>query len=171
MFRLPLSCLISRFSFGLVLAFAPVAAYAIDISWHEGEPSQALLLPDSGKEAAVFALAFKGTDYRYGGNTPETGMDCSGFVGYVFREAFDVSLPRTSAEIEQAGMPVETSDLAPGDLVFFNTLGAPYSHVGIYLGNHRFIHAPRSGAQIRVENMRTLYWTRRFEGARRIGVS
>lgn len=126
---------------------------------------------ESGTEAALFAMAFTGVNYRYGGNSPETGMDCSGFVGYVFREAFDISLPRTSAEIEQAGMPIDASDLLPGDLVFFNTLGAAYSHVGIYLGNNRFIHSPRAGAQIRIENMQLPYWTRRFDGARRIGIS
>ena len=128
-------------------------------------------MPDHGAEIALFALAFTGVDYRYGGSSPEQGMDCSGFVSYVYKEAFDISLPRTSAEIEQAGMPIEVSELLPGDLVFFNTLGAAYSHVGIYLGNNKFIHSPRAGAQIRVENMQLPYWTRRFDGARRIGVS
>ena len=175
MFRSRFSSLTSRCVLALplvlALALSPAIALAIDISWTDGETSNALLLPDNGKEAALFALAFTGVDYRYGGNSPESGMDCSGFVVYVFKEAFDVTLPRTSAEIEQAGMPIDIGELSSGDLVFFNTLGPSFSHVGIYLGNDRFIHAPRPGAQIRVENMRLPYWTRRFDGARRIGVS
>lgn len=167
-----LSCSIfNRLILATALVAAPLSALAIDISWTDNDSGDILEVPDHGKEVVVFALAFTGVDYRYGGNSPENGMDCSGFVGYVFREAFDLSLPRTSAEIEQAGMPVDISELAPGDLVFFNTLGASFSHVGIYLGNDRFIHAPRPGAQIRVENMQLPYWTRRFDGARRIGVS
>ena len=128
------------------------------------------MLLENGREAAVFALAFSGVEYRYGGTSPASGMDCSGFVAYVFKEAFNVSLPRTSAEIEQAGLPIEMSELLPGDLVFFNTLNRAYSHVGIYLGENKFIHAPRAGAQIRVENMQLSYWAQRYNGARRIAI-
>lgn len=146
-------------------------ASAIDITWLDDSAAQALAMEENGTEAALFAMAFTGVNYRYGGNSPETGMDCSGFVGYVFREAFDISLPRTSAEIEQEGISVEASEMLPGDLVFFNTLGAAYSHVGIYIGNNRFIHSPRAGAQIRIENMQLPYWMKRFNGARRISTS
>lgn len=173
MLRIPICSrnIISGLALATTLLLAPLTTFAIDISLTGNDSHNALAVPDQGKEVVVFALAFTGVNYRYGGNSPESGMDCSGFVGYVFREAFDVSLPRTSAELEQAGMPVDANELAPGDLVFFNTLGASYSHVGIYLGDDRFIHAPRPGAQIRVENMQLPYWTRRFDGARRIGVS
>lgn len=165
--RLPLlsACLAA------LLHMASVPASANDISWLDDTAAATLHAQEIGTEAAIFALAFTGVNYRYGGNSPESGMDCSGFVVHVFKEAFDISLPRTSAEIEQAGMPIEVSELSPGDLVFFNTLGADFSHVGIYLGNNKFIHSPRAGSQIRVENMKLPYWTRRFDGARRIGSS
>lgn len=119
----------------------------------------------------MFALAFTGVAYRHGGSSPETGMDCSGFVSYVYKEVFDLILPRTAAEIGQSGMPIDVSELQPGDLLFYNTLGRPLSHVGIYLGDDKFIHAPRAGAQIRIENMRLPYWIQRFNGARRISIS
>lgn len=173
MFRLSLS---SRFCLSgvcltMLLAFVSHSADASDISWQPSEPPEVLRSLDYRKEAALFALAFTGIAYRHGGNSPETGMDCSGFVAYVYKEAFDVVLPRTAAEIEQAGMPVDVSELQPGDLLFYNTLGRAFSHVGIYLGDAKFVHAPRAGAQIRVENMQLRYWTQRFNGARRIGVS
>lgn len=155
----------------MLFAVLPLQTKAIDISWHhdEGPNTQDFTIP--GKEAALFALAFTGVAYRHGGDSPETGMDCSGFVVYVYKQAFDLALPRTAAEIEQAGMSIEVDELQPGDLVFYNTLGRAYSHVGIYLGDARFVHAPRAGAQIRIENMLLPYWTQRFNGARRIGVS
>lgn len=146
-------------------------ASASDISWTDPDASNSLINSSQGTEAALVALAFVGVNYRYGGQSPESGMDCSGFVVYVFKQAFDLSLPRTAAEIEQAGMPIDIRELAPGDLVFYNTLGPSFSHVGIYLGNHRFVHAPKPGAQIRIENMQLPYWTQRFDGARRIGLS
>lgn len=155
----------------ILITGLPSLVSANDISWIEKENESAPTIPEHGKEAALFALAFTGVNYRYGGNSPESGMDCSGFVVYVYKEAFDLRLPRTAADLEQAGMPIDISELAPGDLVFYNTLGPSFSHVGIYLGNNRFIHAPRPGAKIRVENMQLPYWIRRFDGARRIGVS
>jgi cell wall-associated NlpC family hydrolase len=155
----------------MFLTLAPFTATASDISWQRNEAADTLGFLNTGKEAAVFALAFTGIAYRHGGNSPESGMDCSGFVTYVYKEAFEVVLPRTTAEIEQAGMPIDVSELQPGDLVFYNTLGRSFSHVGIFLGDGKFIHAPRAGAQIRVENMHLPYWTQRFNGARRIGVS
>jgi cell wall-associated NlpC family hydrolase len=163
--HLPGACL------AFLLALVSLQADASDISWQHVEAAESPRLLEHGKEAALFALAFSGVAYRHGGNSPETGMDCSGFVVYVYKEAFDVALPRTAAEIEQSGMPIEVSELQPGDLLFYNTLGRSFSHVGIYLGDAKFIHAPRAGAQIRIENMRLPYWTRRFDGARRIGVS
>jgi cell wall-associated NlpC family hydrolase len=175
MFRLPFSfrfCLSGAcLAILLVLVLVALPANASDISWQYLEDVEAPHFLEHGKETALFALAFTGVAYRYGGNSPETGMDCSGFVTYIYKEAFDVALPRTAAEIEQSGMPIDVSELQPGDLLFYNTLGRPFSHVGIYLGDAKFIHSPRAGAQIRIENMRLPYWTQRFNGARRIGVS
>ena len=114
------------------------------------------------------AMSLVGTRYRRGGNSPDTGFDCSGFVGYLFREVLGVRLPRSSNEIWSHGAEIARAALEPGDLVFFNTLRRPFSHVGVYVGDDRFIHAPASGGAVRTENMNERYWARRWDGARRI---
>jgi len=114
------------------------------------------------------ALDLVGIRYRRGGSSAESGFDCSGFVVYVFLEQLGLRLPRTSGEISRAGEHVSRSDLKPGDLVFFNTLRRAFSHVGIYLGDNQFVHAPRPGTAVRVEDIRGSYWARRYNGARRI---
>jgi cell wall-associated NlpC family hydrolase len=116
------------------------------------------------------ALNLVGIRYRRGGSSVETGFDCSGYVGYVFREYLGLSLPRTSYEIARLGSKIVDEDLKPGDLVFFNTMRHAFSHVGIYLGDNRFIHSPRPGRAVRVEDMRESYWSRRYNGARRLDV-
>ncbi len=123
---------------------------------------------DRAAQIAIEALSLVGIRYRYGGNSPEQGLDCSGLVRYVFREAGGTDLPRTSQEMSRRGEPVDKQDLQPGDLVFFNTLNRAFSHVGIYLGNNQFIHAPSAGRNVRVENMDMNYWKARFNGARRV---
>ncbi|HLQ01179.1 MAG TPA: C40 family peptidase [Burkholderiales bacterium] len=117
------------------------------------------------------ALAVAGVPYRRGGESPENGFDCSGLVAHVYREAFGIQLPHNARAQSRMGKRVSLDQLEAGDLVFYNTERRPYSHVGIYLGDDRFIHAPRPGAAVRVENMRTDYWVRRFDGARRISLS
>ena len=97
------------------------------------------------QDVAIYALGLIGVDYKFGGNTPESGLDCSGLVRYVFQEVTGVTLPRTAKEMSGLGAKVGADDLKPGDLVFFNTRRFPYSHVGIYLGDNRFIHAPSRG--------------------------
>ncbi|RTL48886.1 MAG: glycoside hydrolase [Rhodocyclaceae bacterium] len=114
------------------------------------------------------ALDMLGIRYRRGGTSPENGFDCSGFVGHVFREGIGLILPRSAAEISKTGETVNKDELKPGDLVFFNTMRRAFSHVGIYLGNNQFIHAPRVGGQIRIEDMRESYWAKRYNGARRV---
>jgi cell wall-associated NlpC family hydrolase len=109
-----------------------------------------------------------GIRYLWGGNTPEEGLDCSGFVRYVYEKAAGILLPRSSAQISRKGKPIAQTDLHPGDLVFFNTPRGAASHVGIYVGEHQFIHAPKKGAFIRVESTRSAYWTSRYYGARRM---
>lgn len=115
-----------------------------------------------------YARSLIGTPYKYGGNSFRSGFDCSGFVGHVFRHALDISLPRSSGEISKVGRSVRPSELRTGDLVFFNTLHRSFSHVGIYLGDDRFIHAPSTAGSVRVENMLDDYWRRNYNGARRI---
>ena len=119
-------------------------------------------------ELAMTAMTLIGVHYKYGGNSPETGIDCSGLVRYVFKEAWGTTLPRTSLELSRVGEEVERDELQPGDLVFYNTRRRNYSHVGIYLGDNKFIHAPSSGKTVRIDNMEQGYWKNRFNGARRI---
>lgn len=119
-------------------------------------------------ELALSAMGMLGIRYKYGGTTPENGLDCSGLVRYVFKEAWGADLPRTSQEISQVGQRIDKLDLRPGDLVFYNTLRRGFSHVGIYLGDNKFIHSPSAGGEVRIESMDVNYWKRRFNGARRI---
>jgi cell wall-associated NlpC family hydrolase len=119
-------------------------------------------------DLAVEAMSMLGIKYRYGGNTPETGLDCSGLVRYVFKAALGTDLPRTAAEISRVGEKIDSHDLQPGDLVFYNTLRRGFSHVGIYLGDSKFIHSPSAGGEVRIESMNIAYWKKRFVGARRI---
>ena len=114
------------------------------------------------------ALDYLGVRYRSGGTSPETGLDCSGLVLNVFRNAIGFDLPRTAAEMSRMGDKIGRKDLKPGDLVFFNTMRRAFSHVGIYLGDGKFVHAPSSGGKVRVEAIATGYWSKRFNGARRL---
>ncbi|WP_438394657.1 C40 family peptidase [Caballeronia sp. DA-9] len=109
-----------------------------------------------------------GVPYSWGGNTPEQGLDCSGFVRYVYQKATGILLPRVSSQISRQGVAVSQTDLHPGDLVFFNTTRGTATHVGIYVGENQFIHAPKKGAFVRIESMKSAYWTRRYYGARRV---
>ncbi|MBC7803106.1 MAG: C40 family peptidase [Candidatus Parcubacteria bacterium] len=119
-------------------------------------------------EALLQALFALGLDYRYGGNTPVTGFDCSGLVAHVYKEAWGIRLPRNTKAQSQAGVAVSLAELQAGDLLFYDTLKRPNSHVGIYLGDGRFVHAPKAGSQVRVESIRSAYWAQRFNGARRV---
>ena len=119
-------------------------------------------------EALLQALLALGLDYRYGGNSPATGFDCSGLVAHVYLEAWNIRLPRNTLAQSKQGTPVSLAELQAGDLVFYDTLKRPYSHVGIYLGEDKFVHAPKTGAQVRVESLKSSYWAQRYNGARRI---
>jgi cell wall-associated NlpC family hydrolase len=116
----------------------------------------------------VSALGFLGVPYRRGGNSAETGFDCSGFVRAIYEQTAGLVLPRRADQQAAATEKIDKSDLKPGDLVFFNTMRRTFSHVGIYVGNGKFIHAPKPGAQVRVEDMGISYWSTRFDGARRV---
>jgi cell wall-associated NlpC family hydrolase len=126
------------------------------------------VLSNRASELALRAIGMLGINYKYGGNTPENGLDCSGLVRYVFKESWGANLPRTAVEISHVGEKIDSKDLQPGDLVFYNTLKRGFSHVGIYLGDNKFIHAPSSGGQVRIESMDLGYWKKRFNGARRV---
>lgn len=120
-------------------------------------------------DMVVTAMNFLGVRYRRGGNTADAGFDCSGFTRQVFETSLGLVLPRRADEQAKAAglVAVKRDELQPGDLVFFNTLRRTFSHVGIYVGDGKFIHAPRPGGEVRVEDMRFVYWAKRFTGARR----
>ena len=114
------------------------------------------------------SMGFLGVPYRRGGNTVETGFDCSGFVKAMFEQTVGKILPRKAEQQAAATEKIEQADLKPGDLVFFNTMRRAFSHVGIYVGEGKFIHSPKPGSEVRVEDMSVSYWSRRFDGARRV---
>ena len=124
----------------------------------------------TAREVAIHAISYVGTPYRAGGSSPDVGFDCSGLVQYVYGRGAGIALPRTTQEMSTVGTPVDPDDLQPGDLVFFNTLRRPYSHVGIYIGDHRFVHAPTARGSVTIADMRRRYWQSRFNGARRLGI-
>lgn len=114
------------------------------------------------------ALDLIGIRYRWGGGTPETGLDCSGLVRFVFQHVTGVTLPRTARDMSRLGAEVAPAELQPGDLVFFNTRRLAFSHVGIYLGDNRFVHAPRRGREVEIATLDSNFWHSRFNGARRL---
>jgi cell wall-associated NlpC family hydrolase len=142
--------------------FACLMAIALPAAaWHDGA------MVDRERPGGQ-AMQVLGIKYRLGGRSPETGFDCSGLVTHVFERAWGLLLPPGTEALSKVGAPVKRlKELEPGDLVFYNTRSRPFSHVGIYLGEGRFVHAPRPGAQVRVESL-TPYWTQRFNGARRL---
>jgi cell wall-associated NlpC family hydrolase len=131
-----------------------------------GNVSQSVGLKAS--ELVVNAMGFLGVPYKWGGTSAETGFDCSGFVRAIYEQSVGLLLPRKAEQQAAATQKIETTDLKPGDLVFFNTMRRAFSHVGIYIGDGKFIHSPRAGSEVRVESMSLSYWQRRFDGARRV---
>lgn len=132
------------------------------------EPSFFERYTNSAQDLILKGLELVGINYRRGGTNPDSGLDCSGFVQVVFRDSVGKLLPRTAKEQSEVGNVVDKNELKPGDLVFFNTMRRAFSHVGIYLGDNRFLHAPRTGAEVRVEDMSQSYWVQRYNGARRV---
>ncbi len=119
-------------------------------------------------EIVVSAMGFLGVPYKRGGNTFDTGFDCSGFVKALYAQTLGKVLPRSAAEQAAQTTKIDSSELQPGDLVFFNTMRRAFSHVGIYVGDGKFIHSPKPGAEVRIEDMKTSYWDKRYNGARRV---
>ena len=128
-------------------------------------------ITDTTSELVVTAMGFLGVPYRRGGNTVETGFDCSGFVKAMYEQTVGLVLPRKADQQAAATQAIDKQDLRPGDLVFFNTMRRAFSHVGIYVGEGKFIHSPKPGAEVRLESMNGNYWQRRFDGARRVLVA
>ena len=156
----------------ILAALLAIPAQAAEVSTTDTlpieQPSLISRTTASIQAATDDALTFIGVRYKRGGTSPETGFDCSGFVQHVYREGMGLILPRTSKEISKEGQAVKKAELQPGDLVFFNTMRRTFSHVGIYLGEGQFIHSPRAGGKVRIEDMRENYWAKRYEGARRV---
>jgi cell wall-associated NlpC family hydrolase len=163
----------------LALACACLAACGGHASIRSGG-SQAFGLGDEGyaeatplsvrsNEVLMRAIGLVGTPYRYGGNTPEAGFDCSGLVGFVFRDAAGLALPRSTRElIDIPAREIKRDELQPGDLVYFNPAGGRVSHIGIYVGEGRFVHAPSRGGTVRLDALGSEYWNRHFVGAKRV---
>ena len=122
---------------------------------------------DEAGDLIMNAMSLIGLSYRFGGNSPTQGLDCSGFMQYIFKRSMGITLPRTSAEMATVGQQVDRANLKPGDMVFFGA-GGRVSHVGMYIGNDRFIHAPRTGRDIEITSMNGNYWTSRYITARRV---
>jgi cell wall-associated NlpC family hydrolase len=145
----------------------------------DGSPSLQTAPTDNSPEGVdrfaalvIDALGHIGVPYKYGGNSVATGgFDCSGFVKAIYHEALGTILPRRSEEQAAATAKIAREELRPGDLVFFKTTRRAFSHVGIYIGDDKFVHAPRTGARIRLDDINSSYWTRRFNGARRVDVA
>ena len=116
-------------------------------------------------DLALFALSLLDTPYKWGGRGPATGFDCSGLVAHIYREGGGIAVKGTSAELGRKSRPIDRSAVLPGDLVFFNTLGARHSHVGVYVGGGRFVHASNPRTGVRVDHLSNRYYAQRFEGA------
>ena len=171
----------SRSLRALLVAVAIVAAQATPVNAAERHTDRSIAeaarvslaeaanrMVEGTREIGLFALSLVGIDYRYGGETPDSGLDCSGLIRYVFQQVTGVTLPRTAKELSRIGKDIRTTELEPGDLVFFNTRRFAFSHVGIYLGNDRFIHAPSRGGEVGVASLANAYWQKRYNGARRL---
>lgn len=139
----------------------------------ETSPTLSQKLRDGASDMVLTAMHFLGVPYRHGGTTEATGFDCSGFTRHIFEMSLGLVLPRRADQQANAAglMKVGREDLRPGDLVFFNTMRRTFSHVGIYVGDGKFIHSPATGGSVRVDDMRYAYWSQRFNGARRAGTA
>ena len=149
-------------------AKAPQERVGIVQTVSAGMQSAADIVLKSAQDVTDHALELIGVRYKFGGQSPEKGLDCSGLVKYVFEQVTGVSMPRSAREQASVGEKVDRDDLQPGDLVFFNTRRAAFSHVGIYLGDNEFVHAPRKKSSVKIANIDGQYWKKRFNGARRL---
>jgi cell wall-associated NlpC family hydrolase len=156
--------------FAIAAASFSAVGLAEPHSPREGDAENTFLdhYANTAQEVLLKGLELVGVGYRIGSVNSSMGLDCSAYVQIVYREAVGLALPRTAREQSRQGMEVEKSELKPGDLVFFNTMRRAFSHVGIYLGDHYFLHSPSKGGSVRLEDMQNSYWVKRYNGARRI---
>lgn len=133
---------------------------------HVDRPSPSAKAIDKGNNIVMFALGLIDTGYRYGGKNPSAGLDCSGMVSHIFENAAGIKVSGSAADIARHGQSVDVRQLRPGDLVFFNTRNKPFSHVGIYIGEDRFVHAPSEKGRVRTESLKSSYFSSRLEAAR-----
>ena len=158
----------ARLLLAAVVATASFTAHAAEQKPAEEGSSLLERYTNAAQDVILQGLKLVGVNYRRGGNDEDNGLDCSGFVRLVYKETIGTLLPRTAKEMSEVGEHVDADELKPGDLVFFNTMKRAFSHVGIYLGDNHFLHAPKPGAEVRVESMDSSYWVQRYNGARRI---
>lgn len=128
-------------------------------------PQPTVVEPARGSEVVLYALGLIDTGYRFGGKNPEAGLDCSGMVSYIYREALGMQLAGSAADLARRARNIERQSLRPGDLVFFNTRNRAYSHVGVYIGGERFVHAPATNGKVRIDRLTDRYYAQRFEAA------
>ena len=173
--RLRVRAAVATLAVASAVVLAPVAAAQGVPGPHSLSDTATAAVRDAAAGAwhtaqALTSSAFDliGIRYKWGGTTPENGLDCSGLVQFVFQQVTGVTLPRSAKEMSRLGDKVALKELQPGDLVFFNTRRFAYSHVGIYLGDNQFIHAPRRGREVEVATIDKSYWQKRFDGARRL---
>lgn len=154
--------------------FMICAALCLGLAWqvsaHAGDSLSDSLIKAT-QPVLDYALNLIGSPYKFGGSDPDKGMDCSGYVQHVYKQSAGINLPHNAKQISERGETIPAEELKPGDLVFFNTMRKAFSHVGIYAGDDKFVHAAstRSGT-VTVSNMKETYWAKRFDGARRIEV-
>ena len=148
----------------LCLAIFVLALGACSRVSHE-PTSRSKSTSNKGNEVVLFATNLLDIRYKAGGKTPETGFDCSGLVGYVYQNVLKMKVSGSAADIAKQGKAINRSDLQPGDLVFFNTMNKPFSHVGIFIGDERFIHAPSTNGRVRIDQMKTGYFAERYHAA------
>lgn len=137
---------------------SPSSAHSQSIPQPIEEFSDDLPASEEGKEIMLYALGLMNTKYTFGGKNPEAGFDCSGLISYVYKNAVNINLTGNAATQAKSGKQISRSNLRPGDIIFFNTTGIPYSHAGIYVGNNRFIHAPNSRGAVRLQSIANGYW-------------
>ncbi len=161
----PLFRLLSALLLGLLVAAcgapAPRATLPPETITQRSTP-----LSEPGKEVVLYALGLIDTGYRFGGKNPQAGLDCSGMVSFVYDRAAGLRVSGSAADIARNGRPVPREDLKPGDLVFFNTRNQSWSHVGIYIGDERFVHAPSTNGRVRIDRLTDRYYAQRFEAGR-----
>jgi cell wall-associated NlpC family hydrolase len=156
-----------KFIYYLSLAAALAGCGSLPPSSPE-KPAERAAAPLSAKaqDVVLYAFSLIDTGYRFGGKNPEAGLDCSGMVSYIYGQAAGLKVSGSAADIARNGRPVPRQGLKPGDLVFFNTMNRSYSHVGIYIGDNRFVHAPATNGRIRIDSLGARYYAERFEAAR-----